>query len=249
MKQHTALQSILLHLVPGILVLISIFGFSNPGITRSLGLDEVLSPVVGYLLGLLFGLLLPQIAILLWAGRAETKRAAIREVIQYTEKSPVRQYLIYVPVLILYFLILFVFVAPLIQPYIIDTFFSWWPQEYNFQLILQNPASIAGYRGNQILAVAYILLSGITGPLVEELYFRGYLLPRMDKFAGRWAPFLNTVLFSIYHFFSPWENLVRIVAIYPLVHLVWVKKDIRFGIWVHVIVNTLGGIGMLIVVL
>jgi membrane protease YdiL (CAAX protease family) len=115
-------------------------------------------------------------------------------------------------------------------------------------LILQNPASITGYQGIKILVIVYILLSCIFGPLVEELYFRGYLLPRMDKYAGKWAPFLNTVLFSIYHFFSPWENLIRIVATYPLVYLVWKKRDIRFGIFVHIIVNTIGGIYMLLVV-
>jgi membrane protease YdiL (CAAX protease family) len=64
----------------------------------------------------------------------------------------------------------------------------------------------------------------------------------MESLVGKWAPFLNTVLFSIYHFFSPWENLIRIVASYPLVYTVWKKRDIRFGILVHILVNTIGGI-------
>jgi membrane protease YdiL (CAAX protease family) len=50
------------------------------------------------------------------------------------------------------------------------------------------------------------------------------------------------VLFSIYHFFSPWENLIRIAASYPLVYIVWKKRDIRYGIFVHIVVNTIGGI-------
>jgi membrane protease YdiL (CAAX protease family) len=247
-KQHTVFQSILLHLLPGVLVLVSIFGFSSPFFTKSLGLDDRLRPVVGYLFGLLIGLVLTQIVILLFAGKSETEKFTIRETIKYTQKSQTKEYLSFVPVLILYFILLFVVVAPIIQPTIIAAFFPWWPEQYNFQRILQDPASIAGYQGIKILVVFYILLSGIFGPLVEELYFRGYLLPRMEEYAGKWAPFLNTVLFSIYHFFSPWENLVRIVAIYPLVYLVWKKRDIRFGILVHVIVNTLGGIFMLIVI-
>ena len=84
---------------------------------------------------------------------------------------------------------------------------------------------------------------------MEELYFRGYLLPRMEKYAGKWAPLLNTVLFSIYHFFSPWENLIRIAASYPLIHLVWKKRNIRFGMLVHIIVNTIGGIIALFMIL
>jgi membrane protease YdiL (CAAX protease family) len=108
---------------------------------------------------------------------------------------------------------------------------------------------VAGLRGIEMLLAVYLLLSCISGPLVEELYFRGYLLPRMERYAGRWAPFLNTVLFSLYHFFSPWENLVRIAVSYPLVYTVWKKRDIRFGIWVHIIVNSVGGIIALVVIM
>jgi len=138
--------------------------------------------------------------------------------------------------------VLFVFIAPLIQPFFIRTFFSWWPEKYNFQLLLQNPSTLSSYKGINLLLFAYILLSCIFGPFVEELYFRGYLLPRMETYSGKWAPLLNTVLFSVYHFFSPWENLIRIVASYPLIYLVWKKRNIRFGMLVHILVNTIGGI-------
>lgn len=186
---------------------------------------------------------------MLLAGRNETGKYSIRRVIHYTEKSRLKDYLLFVPALILYFLLLFVIVAPLIQPYIIQTFFSWWPEKYNFQLLLQNPSTLAGYKGISILILVYIVLSCISGPFVEELYFRGYLFPRMEGYAGKWAPFLNTVLFSIYHFFSPWENLIRIAASYPLIYLVWKKRDIRFSMLVHILVNTFGGITALFIIL
>jgi len=241
-KQHTPIQSILLHLLPGSIVLVSISIFSQPYFSRVLGIDEKLSPVLGYLLGLLFGLLPVQLGILLFAGRNETGKYTIRKIIRYTEKSRLKEYILFVPALILYFLVLFVFIAPIIQPYLIQTFFGWWPEKYNFQLLLQNPSTLASYKGINVLIFAYIMLSCMSGPFVEELYFRGYLLPRMEGYAGKWAPFLNTVLFSIYHFFSPWENLIRIVASYPLIYLVWEKRDIRFGMLVHILVNTFGGI-------
>lgn len=247
-QQHTPVRSILLHLLPGLTVFGSIIVFSQPVFSRALGIDEKLSPVLGYLLGLLIGLLPVQLSILLLAGRKETGKFTIRKVIWYTEKSRLRDYLIFVPVLIFYFLVLFIFIAPLIQPYVLQTFFSWWPEKFNFQLMLQNPSALAGYKGIFILFPVYILLSCILGPFVEELYFRGYLLPRMSGFAGKWAPFWNTVLFSIYHFFSPWENLIRIAASYPLIYLVWKKRDIRFGMLVHIIVNTVGGIIALVII-
>lgn len=236
------MQSILLHLLPGVIILVSILIFSQPYFSRVLGIDVKLSPVLGYLLGLIFGLLPVQLGILLIAGRYETKKYTIRKIIGYTQKSRLKEYILFVPALILYFLVLFVFIAPIIQPYLIKTFFGWWPEKYNFQLLLQNPSTLAGYKGINVLIFAYIMLSCISGPFVEELYFRGYLLPRMEGYAGKWAPFLNTVLFSIYHFFSPWENLIRIAASYPLIYLVWKKRDIRFGMLVHILINTFGGI-------
>ena len=51
---------------------------------------------------------------------------------------------------------------------------------------------------------AFFVLNGVIGPVVEELYFRGFLLPRMERL-GRWAPLVNATLFSIYHFWSPWQ--------------------------------------------
>lgn len=241
-KQHTPMQSILLHLLPGVIIFVSILIFSQPYFSRVLGIDAKLSPVLGYLLGLFFGLLPVQLGILLIAGRYETQKYTIKKIIEYTQKSRLKEYFLFVPALILYFLVLFVFIAPIIQPYLIKTFFSWWPEKYNFQLLLQNPSTLAGYKGINVLIFAYVILSCIFGPFVEELYFRGYLLPRMEGYAGKWAPFLNTVLFSIYHFFSPWENLIRIAASYPLIYLVWKKRDIRFGMLVHILVNTFGGI-------
>lgn len=248
-KQHSAFQSILYHLIPGIFIFALIILFSNPIFSKSLGIDPKLSPVLGYLLSLLFGLIPIELGFIIYSAKKETGTLNIWNVTQYTQISRLRDYLFFVPVFIIYSLLMFVLIAPLIQPYIIQTLFSWWPEKYNFQLLLQNPASIAGYNGIEYLVVAYILLSCLFGPFVEELYFRGYLLPRMENFSGKWAPFLNTVLFSLYHFFSPWENLIRIVTSYPLIYLVWKKKDIRYSIFVHVLINTVGGIGALVIIL
>lgn len=44
-----------------------------------------------------------------------------------------------------------------------------------------------------------ISLSGFVAPIVEELYFRGFLLPRMEHW-GWAAPVVNSFLFAVYHF-------------------------------------------------
>ena len=51
------------------------------------------------------------------------------------------------------------------------------------------------------LLVACTLLS----PVVEELVFRGFLLPRSDRAFGRGNVVVNGVLFTLYHLHQPWS--------------------------------------------
>ena len=80
-------------------------------------------------------------------------------------------------------------------------------------------------------------IRGLAGPIVEELYFRGYLLPRMG-YAGRWAPLLHSFLFGLYHIWTPWMFLTRTLGMLPLVYAVrW--RNLNLAIIVHVLVNML----------
>jgi hypothetical protein len=82
---------------------------------------------------------------------------------------------------------------------------------------------------------------------VEEMYFRGYLLPRLSRF-GAGAPLVNMVLFSIYHFFTPWQNVGRILGLLPMVYAAWWKRSIYASMGAHVLGNV-SVILMLLVVL
>lgn len=244
-KQHSAIKSILLHLVPGIPVIVGMFVFALPLFSRILGIDVELRVVLGLTLSALITIVPIQLGILLYEGKKLNGKLSLKGVIGYTEKSSIKDYLIYIPLLLFYSLLLFVIVSPMFTPAITNTLFAWYPQEYNLQNLMANFGSLSGYQGIYLLSVFYIIINGILGPLVEELYFRGYLLPRMDGYAKKWAPALNVVLFSLYHFFSPWENPIRIIALLPLGYLVWKKRNIRFSIWVHTLLNTGGGLLLL----
>ncbi|MEV0111553.1 CPBP family intramembrane glutamic endopeptidase [Nocardia sp. NPDC050799] len=84
-------------------------------------------------------------------------------------------------------------------------------------------------------------------PLIEELYFRGFLLPRIAHLGG-WAPVLSTVLFALYHFWSPWVFVSRVIFTFPGYWFAWRHRDIRLSIGMHVgvtsIVATLGTIAV-----
>lgn len=74
-------------------------------------------------------------------------------------------------------------------------------------------------------------------PFVEELYFRGFLLPRLPL-APTWAPAVNALLFSAYHFWSPWQVLVRTLAIAPMNHAVLKTRSIWVSVFTHSLLNT-----------
>jgi len=85
-------------------------------------------------------------------------------------------------------------------------------------------------------------------PFVEEYYFRGYLLPRLARF-GNLAPVINAVLFSLYHFFTPWQALTRIIALVPMAWIVQRKRNLYISVIAHMVLNTLSLLPGLLVLL
>ncbi len=81
----------------------------------------------------------------------------------------------------------------------------------------------------------FLAFNVFLAPLVEELYFRGYLLPRMT---GRYATLFHSFLFAACHVFTPWMIITRTLGLLPLVYGVR-KKNITIGIVVHILGNSL----------
>ncbi len=84
-----------------------------------------------------------------------------------------------------------------------------------------------------------LFLSGLVAPIVEELYFRAYLLPRMPV-AGVWAPAVNAALHSIYHFYTPWNYLSFFLAFLPLATYVRLRGNVLPTIITHCLFNSVG---------
>jgi membrane protease YdiL (CAAX protease family) len=84
-----------------------------------------------------------------------------------------------------------------------------------------------------------LLLSGLVAPIVEEFYFRGFLMPRIPV-AGAWAPAVSAALFSIYHFFSPWNYLGIFVIFLPLAYYVRIRGKLLPAIITHSLFNSVG---------
>jgi membrane protease YdiL (CAAX protease family) len=225
--------SIVLHLLPGILVLI-FYLIVGPLVVRA-GYPSV----VAIMLAILFIMLPFELGLLLFVGNRRNKRTSLEGVVLYREPIPIWQYFIYVIPLVAWSFLVVGVLFPPVDKFIMSNLFSWLPDWF---IIRNTPESMAAYSKNALL-VTYILLiifNGIVGPIVEELYFRGYLLPRISRY-GFGAVIINVVLFSLYHFFTPWGFFSRIVALTPMVWAVQARRNIYIGIFTHILVN-LGGL-------
>jgi len=115
---------------------------------------------------------------------------------------------------------------------------GWFPAQLTTGAMVAGVASAPPGERLATLLVA-VLFSGLLAPLVEEAYFRGFLLPRMAHL-GPAAPVVNAFLFGVYHFFSPWALPAVFVAFVPVAFVVQAKKNFRIGVVVHVLFNLTG---------
>ncbi len=79
------------------------------------------------------------------------------------------------------------------------------------------------------------------GPLAEELFFRGMILPRMTRFGQKIALVFSALLFALYHvnlyqFFYAWGLGLLLGALYLK------TGSIRMGYVLHAAINLLGGV-------
>ncbi len=58
--------------------------------------------------------------------------------------------------------------------------------------------------GNILFVLTYFVITLVFNIFGEEIYYRGYLLPRMRGVFGRWDWIANGVLFTLKHVYQRW---------------------------------------------
>jgi membrane protease YdiL (CAAX protease family) len=86
-----------------------------------------------------------------------------------------------------------------------------------------------------------ILIDGFIGPVIEELYFRGWLLPSMTRF-GNAAPVINAGLFTIYHLWQPHNYAAIFLVALVFSYAAWWKRSVWLSIGIHCLVNVVGSL-------
>jgi len=220
---------IILCLVPGLVMLFIAFVFSSPFFNINFPI------LLSLMFAIMLGLIPVELGILKYIAKKENKK--IKDLILYKNKTPKLKLFLSIIISLLFLGIGFLFISPLeLKLWKIFDFVPDW-----FRVEKTNLQKINYLK---ITLIMNFLFNGLLGPIVEEIYFRGYLLPRMGIF-GKFAPLLNSVVFSIYHLFTPWQVITRIVSLTPMIYSVWLNKNIKIGIIVHCLGNTIGCISLI----
>lgn len=173
---------------------------------------------------------------LLVKARSLTGQYHLSSVIVYTHKLPLRSMVLWSLGGIVLVNLVYVPLYPL-GIFLKSSMFAWLPEWYFDPGFGTADATLIA---NMFLAAIFI--DGLAGPIVEELFFRGYLLARMEHLKS-WAPVVNGALFGIYHFWQPHNFLALIGVGIVLSYVVWRTRNVYLGIIIHCSMNLVGAIG------
>lgn len=222
--QHTVARSLILHLGPGVLIAAAYFALT-PLLGRA-GYPSVMALMCAIPL-----VLVPtELGYLIYLGCKRNGRLSLEGIVLNRARIPVWQYFVWVPLVFILVGVIFNLLEP-VDAMLHRALFAWMPA--------MDSGLEPGYdRTALIWTYGMIAVFGVVaGPVVEELYFRGFLLPR-TRFAGRWAPALHSLLFAAYHFWTPWQLIARTLAVLPVAYAAE-RRNLYIGMIVHVLANSL----------
>jgi membrane protease YdiL (CAAX protease family) len=227
--QHSLVKSFLLHVLPGIFVTAA-FLLLKP-LLASTGFPPLLAFLIAVLLiGIPF-----MLGAMLNEGKKINGHFGLEGVVLYRQKVPWRTFaLVFVGAFVVLYLLIMLSIP--INSIIAERIFFWVPE----WMFLDDQAQYEGYAKNELVLVftLHLLITGIILPWVEELYFRGYLMPRISRYEI-WAPLIGGFFFGLYHVWQLFGFVGVVLLGAGLGYVVWWKKDIRLSISLHVFANAL----------
>ena len=99
-----------------------------------------------------------------------------------------------------------------------------------------------------LTCIYYGIFNVLIGPITEELFFRGYLTSHYQKQSSV-LPIFIAVLFSLYHFWLPFNNIFRILAFVPVAYAAYEKKNLYISIFFHSLCNLFSAVSLAVAVL
>ena len=84
---------------------------------------------------------------------------------------------------------------------------AWWPPASNPTVRITSAADAfpgINLEGNFLFVLLYFVIGLVFNIFGEELYYRGYLMPKMRKVFGGWDWVANGILFTLKHVYQRW---------------------------------------------
>jgi uncharacterized protein len=165
-EKHSTAQSIILHLLPGILVGTFYFLALKP--VAKMGYPSFFAQFLAFA----FILVPLELGFLFVQGKKKNGRFTLRGIISYQRSIPWWQYFVWVTITFVIVGALMTLFKP-VDSFLQKNLFFWMPDVNT---------GLDGNYSKTILIVTYsvfLIINVFLAPMVEELYFRGYLLPRM----------------------------------------------------------------------
>jgi membrane protease YdiL (CAAX protease family) len=228
MQQLSKKKSILFHLYPGVLISAGFIMFTP--LFMQYGFPSQFGMLMSVIL-----VAVPTLVFHLVKAKKSENKATIAQLNGFTKRLPIGRLILYAIGLVVFAFIIWGATQPL-NTIITKQLMGWLPDWYTAQ-------DFNGYGKNKIVTtlIFNLVLNGFLAPCIEEIYFRGYLLPRMKSW-GKWAFVVNAIFFSLYHFWQPYIYLTLIFSLLPMTWLVVKTKDLRLAILTHSLLNITGAI-------
>jgi len=237
--QHSLMKSLLLHVAPGVLVTV-VFLLLKP-LLYSTGYP----PLLAFLLAVLLIDIPFMLGVMLNEGKKLNGRFSLEGVVLYREKVSLKTFAwVFVGAFVVLYLLIMLS-AP-VSSLMAEKVFSWMPE----WIFLDEVTQYEGYAKNALVPVftLHLLITGIILPWVEELYFRGYLMPRISRYEI-WTPLIGGLFFGLYHVWQLFGFVGVSLLGAGLGYVVWWVKDIRLSISLHVFANALVRVFLLMSIL
>jgi len=237
--QFSLAKSFFLHLAPGILVTV-VFLLLKPLLDAS-----GYPPLLAFLLAILLIDIPFMLGVMLKEGKKLNGRYSLEGVVLYHKKISWKNFAVVFIGAFVGVYVLIMLVTPLSNLLAVNIF-SGLPD----WIFLEEQTQYEAYSKNILVLIFtfQLVLTGIILPWVEELYFRGYLMPRISRYE-KWTPLLGGLFFGLYHVWQLYSFPTVFLLGVALGYIVWWKKDIRLSIGLHVFANSLGRVMFLMAAL
>lgn len=185
-------------------------------------------------------------AIMIRHVRKESGRFSLAEAFPWRASVPWWTYLLIGAPLVVFSMIMVVGIGPRVESLLLHSVFAWVPEWF---VVRPDPVMFTRLPRGLVLTMWALMFVGmvIAGGVTQEVYSRGFLLPRTPQL-GWLAPAFNALYFAMLHTIAPWAWPVFFLMTLPWAYLVWWRRSIKIGLFIHVGMLALQWLGMTMII-